>query len=62
MKQKHLTRALESLAEEGVTQVFKPLIGAQWTVGVVGPLQLDVLNQPAAGGIRSRRRSRSLAL
>jgi peptide chain release factor 3 len=43
MKQKHLTRALESLAEEGVTQVFKPQIGAQWIVGVVGPLQLDVL-------------------
>ncbi len=43
MKQKHLTRALESLAEEGVTQVFKPLIGAQWIVGVVGALQLDVL-------------------
>jgi peptide chain release factor 3 len=43
MKQKHLTRALESLAEEGVTQVFKPMIGAQWVVGVVGPLQLDVL-------------------
>ena len=43
MKQKHLTRALESLAEEGVTQVFKPIIGSQWTVGVVGPLQLDVL-------------------
>jgi peptide chain release factor 3 len=43
MKAKHLKRALESLAEEGVTQVFKPLIGAQWTVGVVGHLQLDVL-------------------
>ncbi|MEJ1967151.1 MAG: peptide chain release factor 3 [Rhizomicrobium sp.] len=43
MKQKHLTRALESLAEEGVTQVFKPQIGANWIVGVVGPLQLDVL-------------------
>jgi peptide chain release factor 3 len=43
MKQKHLTRALESLAEEGVTQVFKPMIGAQWVVGVVGSLQLDVL-------------------
>jgi peptide chain release factor 3 len=43
MKAKHLKRALESLAEEGVTQVFKPLIGAQWTVGVVGQLQLDVL-------------------
>ena len=43
MKAKHLKRALESLAEEGVTQVFRPLIGAQWTVGVVGQLQLDVL-------------------
>jgi peptide chain release factor 3 len=43
MKQKHLARALTSLAEEGVTQVFKPMIGAQWVVGVVGALQLDVL-------------------
>jgi peptide chain release factor 3 len=43
MKQKHLARALESLAEEGVTQVFKPAIGSQWIVGVVGALQLDVL-------------------
>ncbi len=43
MKQKHLTRALESLAEEGVTQVFKPMLGANWIVGVVGALQLDVL-------------------
>ena len=43
LKQKHLTRALESLAEEGVTQVFRPLTGSQWTVGVVGALQLDVL-------------------
>jgi len=43
MKQKHLARALESLAEEGVTQVFKPMLGAQWIVGVVGTLQLDVL-------------------
>jgi peptide chain release factor 3 len=43
MKQKHLARALESLAEEGVTQLFKPSIGSQWVVGVVGMLQLDVL-------------------
>lgn len=43
MKQKHLARALTSLAEEGVTQVFKPQIGSYWIVGVVGPLQLDVL-------------------
>ena len=43
MKQKHLARALTSLAEEGVTQVFKPALGNYWIVGVVGPLQLDVL-------------------
>ncbi len=43
LKAKHLQRALESLAEEGVTQVFKPTIGAMWLVGVVGQLQLDVL-------------------
>lgn len=44
MKAKQLRRALEDLAEEGVTQVFKPTIGAQWIVGVVGALQLDVLS------------------
>jgi len=43
MKAKHLQRALEDLAEEGVTQVFRPRIGADWIVGLVGPLQLDVL-------------------
>jgi peptide chain release factor 3 len=31
------------MAEEGVTQVFYPSIGANWIVGVVGQLQLDVL-------------------
>lgn len=43
MKMKHMRRALESLAEEGVTQVFRPEIGANWIVGVVGRLQLEVL-------------------
>jgi peptide chain release factor 3 len=43
MKSKHLKRALEQLAEEGVTRVFKPLVGGDWIVGVVGALQLDVL-------------------
>lgn len=43
LKAKHLQRALESLAEEGVTQVFRPNIGSSWIVGVVGQLQLDVL-------------------
>ena len=43
MRAKHLRAALEDLAEEGVTQVFRPMIGAEWVVGVVGQLQLDVL-------------------
>ncbi|BCW90031.1 Peptide chain release factor 3 [Alphaproteobacteria bacterium SO-S41] len=48
LKAKHLQRALESLAEEGVTQVFKPTLGSAWFVGVVGQLQLDVLAQRIA--------------
>jgi peptide chain release factor 3 len=40
---KQLRKALDDMAEEGVTQVFHPSIGAQWIVGVVGQLQLDVL-------------------
>jgi peptide chain release factor 3 len=43
MKSKHLRRALEQLAEEGVTRIFKPLSGGDWIVGVVGALQLEVL-------------------
>ncbi|MDH3239675.1 MAG: peptide chain release factor 3 [Alphaproteobacteria bacterium] len=43
MRAKQMRRALEDLAEEGVTQVFRPVLGAQWIVGVVGQLQLDVL-------------------
>jgi peptide chain release factor 3 len=43
MRAKQMRRALEDLAEEGVTQVFRPAVGAQWIVGVVGQLQLDVL-------------------
>jgi peptide chain release factor 3 len=48
MKAKHLERALHSLAEEGVTQVFRPMLGADWIVGVVGTLQLDVLKERLA--------------
>ncbi|MBF0326884.1 MAG: peptide chain release factor 3 [Alphaproteobacteria bacterium] len=43
MKAKQLKKALDDLAEEGVSQVFKPLDGSTWIVGVVGPLQFDVL-------------------
>ncbi len=43
MKAKQLRKALEDLAEEGVSQLFKPLNGATWIVGVVGMLQFDVI-------------------
>ena len=49
LRAKHLKKALEDLAEEGVTQVFRPRIGAEWIVGVVGQLQLDVLKTRLAG-------------
>jgi peptide chain release factor 3 len=42
-KTKQLRKALDDMAEEGVTQVFYPAIGSNWIVGVVGQLQLDVL-------------------
>ena len=44
MRAKHLRTALTDMAEEGVTQVFVPLMGGAWIVGVVGQLQLDVLS------------------
>jgi peptide chain release factor 3 len=43
LKQKHLKKALEGLAEEGVTQLFRPTLGADLVVGAVGALQFDVL-------------------
>jgi peptide chain release factor 3 len=48
MKQKHLRRALDALAEEGVTQSFKPHIGSDMVVGAVGALQFDVLIERVA--------------
>jgi peptide chain release factor 3 len=43
LKSKHLEKALNQFAEEGATKLFKPMIGSGWIVGVVGPLQFDVL-------------------
>jgi peptide chain release factor 3 len=40
-----LRKALESLGEEGVTQVFKPVQGGDLVVGAVGALQFDVLDE-----------------
>ncbi|MGE0415624.1 MAG: peptide chain release factor 3 [Acetobacteraceae bacterium] len=43
MKSKKLRQALVELAEEGVVQLFRPQDGSAPIVGVVGTLQLDVL-------------------
>jgi peptide chain release factor 3 len=43
MKAKKLRQALIELAEEGVVQLFRPQDGSAPLVGVVGTLQLDVL-------------------
>ena len=43
LKSKQLKAALEQLSEEGASQIFKPLDGASWIIGVVGQLQFDVI-------------------
>jgi peptide chain release factor 3 len=49
MKAKKLRQALQELAEEGVVQLFRPQDGSPPMVGVVGTLQLDVLQARLAG-------------
>ncbi|MEM9207587.1 MAG: peptide chain release factor 3 [Pseudomonadota bacterium] len=51
-KTKQLRQALTDLSEEGLIQVFKPSLGAQYIVGAVGQLQLDVLASRAAAEYR----------
>ncbi|MET0410530.1 MAG: peptide chain release factor 3 [Polyangiaceae bacterium] len=43
VKNKHLSKALLHLAEEGACSVFKTVLGSTWIVGVVGGLQFEVL-------------------
>jgi peptide chain release factor 3 len=43
MKAKHLRKALEGMAEEGVTQLFTPELGSDMIVGAVGQLQIEVM-------------------
>ncbi|HNR75711.1 MAG TPA: peptide chain release factor 3 [Parvularculaceae bacterium] len=45
MKSKQMKRAMIALAEEGAAQIFTPSIGADFYVGVVGALQLDVIEE-----------------
>ena len=55
MRAKQLAKALSDLGEEGVAQVFRPSLGSDWLVGVVGPLQLDVLSLAPRHRIRRPR-------
>jgi peptide chain release factor 3 len=48
MKAKHLRKALEGMAEEGVTQLFTPEIGSDMIVGAVGQLQIEVMAERVA--------------
>jgi peptide chain release factor 3 len=43
LRAKALAKGLTQLAEEGAIQVFKSLLGAEFIVGVVGQLQLEVM-------------------
>lgn len=45
MKSKQMKRAMIALAEEGASQVFTPTLGSDFYVGVVGSLQLDVIQE-----------------
>ncbi|MCL2505619.1 MAG: peptide chain release factor 3 [Alphaproteobacteria bacterium] len=45
MKAKHIRKAMEHFAEEGASQIFKPMTGADWIAGVVGELQFEVLKE-----------------
>ena len=39
---------MESLAEEGVTQLFRLQVGGEFVIGAVGALQIDVMAQRVA--------------
>ncbi len=43
MRAKQLKKALEELSQEGASQIFKPLNGSNWIIGVVGALQFEVI-------------------
>ncbi|MBW2323233.1 MAG: peptide chain release factor 3 [Deltaproteobacteria bacterium] len=42
MKTKHLQKGLTQLAEEGVVQVFRPVVRNEYILGAVGRLQFDI--------------------
>ena len=49
LKAKQLQKGLQQLAEEGATQVFRPLGGGDLILGAVGTLQFDVVAERLRG-------------
>src|SRR5690606_6604004 len=43
LKSKQLNKGLDQLSEEGAVQVFRPVTSNDQYLGVVGPLQFDVV-------------------
>jgi peptide chain release factor 3 len=43
LKAKQLNKGLEQMSEEGVVQMFRPIIGNDYILGAVGILQFDVI-------------------
>jgi peptide chain release factor 3 len=62
LKAKHLKKALEGLAEEGVTQLFRPELGSDFIVGAVGQLQFEVMADRLGERIRPGRHLRAQPL
>ena len=54
LKSKHLGAALQQIAEEGGASVFKPVVGSEWIVGVVGALQFEVMADQFAQSLTCR--------
>jgi peptide chain release factor 3 len=52
LKIKQLQKGLQQLAEEGATQLFRPISGTDLILGAVGTLQFDVVAQPPGARIR----------
>lgn len=62
LKMKNLRKGLEQLAQEGAVQLFIPVATTDMIVGVVGQLQLDVLQHRLQGEYRVRSHFESIEL
>ena len=62
LKIKQLQKGLQQLAEEGATQLFRPISGSDMILGAVGALQFDVVAHRLEARIRRAGHLRELQL